>query len=1190
MPHDTTDLIDFLNERVLVIDGAMGTQIQGANLTLEDFGGHENCSEILNETRPEFIRAIHESYLDAGCHALETNTFGANRIVLAEFGIPEKAYDLNLRGARIARECCDRRSTSAEPRFVLGSMGPGTKLVTLGHTTFDALVESYAEQVRALLDGGVDAISIETCQDILQVKAAVRACNVAFADRGRRVPIFASITVETTGTMLVGTDAAAALVALEPYAEVEVLGINCATGPQEMSEHVAYFGKYSPKRISVIPNAGLPQLVDGKTHYPLSPAELAAWLARFVEDDGVGVVGGCCGTTPEHMREVVRAIGKRAPKRRTPQFTPSLSSIYSAIPVEQDASYLIIGERTNVLGSKKFRDAFNAGDMDGMVAMGKEQVREGCHLIDICADQTGRDARVDLPPIVRGMVTQVSVPLCLDSNSWSTFEPALKLIGGRSLINSLNLENGEDELATYLEVCRAHGAAVILGTIDDDKEEGMARTAERKLAIARRLLEVATKRCGLRPHDVFFDPLVLPVSTGKEDDRKNALETIEGIRRIRESLPGTYTVVGLSNVSFGLVPAARQALNSVFLHYCHEAGLNAAIMHASKVLPLHRIEPRERETAEDLIFDRRRQGYDPLLEFVKLFAEKKAGKAAAVQSLPSTIEERLEARIVDGNRAGIEADLAAALEKHRPLDIINEILLDGMRVVGELFASGEMQLPFVLQSAETMKAAVAYLEPFMERVEGTSKGRIVLATVKGDVHDIGKNLVDIILTNNGYTVYNLGIKQPITSIIETARKHEAHAIGLSGLLVKSTVVMRENLEEMARQGVAVPTILGGAALSRRYVEADCRRAHPGTRVEYAKDAFEGLALMDSVMRKEAARPSKFAPAASPAPGVAAAPAEAGSGGVGSRDEGVSDSPPALPSRFDRPFLEDPEGGAAARAPAFAPRTGIRGDVPVPRPPFLGPRVVERIELDAVIPYINEDVLFKFQWQFKQRSLSKEEYARFVDREVRPIYRDLLGRVREEGLLAPKAAYGYFECQSEGDDVIVYRPGTSEVLRRFTFPRQKKHGRLCIADFFRPVDSGEKDVIAFTVVTVGPKASETERRWFAESRYRDYLYLHGLGVETAEALAEFMHRQVRVELGISGEDAREIRQLFRQGYRGSRYSFGYPACPRLEDQAPLLEILGAERIGVALSEEYMLDPEQSTSALIVHHPQARYFNA
>jgi 5-methyltetrahydrofolate--homocysteine methyltransferase len=1160
-------VLDFMDARVLVLDGAMGTQIQEADLTLEDFAGHENCSEILLETRPDFVRSVHEAYLEVGCHAIETNTFGANKLVLSEFGLESKTRELNRLGAVIAREACERHWRSGDPRFVIGSLGPGTKLVTLGHTDYDTLVDSYAEQVRGLLDGGVDAILVETCQDILQVKAAVAATNTAFREYDKKLPIFCQVTMETTGTMLVGTDIAAALVALEPFDEVEVLGLNCATGPQEMSEHVAYLGRYSPKRVSVVPNAGLPQLIDGKTHYPLTPGEFTSWLVRFVEEDGVCMVGGCCGTTPAHLHALVEAVRKHRPKKRSPLFIPALSSLYSAVPVEQDASYLIIGERTNVLGSKKFKDVFLAGDMDGMMDVAKKQVREGSHLIDLCADQTGRDARVDLPPIVKAMVTQVAAPLCVDSNSWSTFEPALKLIGGRALVNSVNLEDGEEEFVRYVSLCRSFGAAVICGTIDEDKDAGMAKTAERKVEIAKRMLDIAERKCGARPWDIFYDPLVLPISTGQEEDRRNAVETIEGIRKIKKEIPGTFTAVGLSNVSFGLKPAARHVLNSVFLHHCREAGLDAAIVHASKTIPLFKIDEKEKKLAEDLIFDRRREGYDPLLEFVNAFQDKKSS-AARPHEEPKTIEEKLKARIIDGDRVGLEEDLDRGMKDHSPLDLINKFLLDGMKVVGELFGAGQMQLPFVLQSAETMKAAVAHLEPHMEKVDGDTKGRVLLATVRGDVHDIGKNLVDILFTNNGYTVYNLGIKVPITAILEKAREHDVHTIGLSGLLVKSTVVMKENLLEMSRQGVRIPVILGGAALSRRYVEIDCRSGCE-SRVEYAKDAFEGLALMDSILRGEPARPTRFKrKEEKPAPETQVA-AEEGS--------------PTAPSRLDRVRACVPEDSTR---PA---RADVRCDVDIPRPPFLGSRLVERIALDALLPYVNESVLFKFQWQFKQRAMPKDEYAKFIDREVRPIYLDLIRQSKQDELLQPKAVYGYYECQSEGDDVAVFHPGTDDVLHRFKFPRQAKHKRSCIADFFRPVESGEKDILAFTVVTVGQKASETERRWFKENRYRDYLYFHGLSVELTEALAEFLHKQIRAELEIGSDDDRNIENLFRQGYRGSRYSFGYPACPNLEDQVPLLEILGAERIGVTVSDEFMLEPEQSTSALIVHHPQAKYFN-
>ncbi len=1172
---------DFWRERVMVIDGAMGTQIQGANLTLDDFAGHENCSEILNETRPDFIRGVHLAYLAAGCDAVETNTFGSNKVVLAEFGLQAETYRLSRLGAELARAACDEHARPGSPKFVLGSMGPGTKLPTLSHTDFDTLEDSYAEELRGLIDGGIDAVIIETCQDLLQTKSALAACRRVFAEKGRALPVICQVTIETTGTMLVGSEIAAAVAVLEPYDMIDAIGINCATGPQEMSDHVRYLGRHSPKLVSVVPNAGLPQVVEGRASYPLTPRELGEWLVRFIDEDGVGIVGGCCGTTPEHIRELARAVGRRKPRPRSPVHPPSLASLYSAVSIQQDASFLIIGERTNVLGSAKFKQSFLSGDMDGMVSIGREQVKEGSHVIDICADFTGRDVTKDLPPIVRSFVTQVPAPISIDSNRWDAFEPALKLIGGRPLVNSVNLEDGEEKFIEILKLLKSFGAAVVVGTID---EEGMAKEAARKVEVARRQLRIAVEVCGFRPHDIFFDPLALTIGAGQETDRGLGAETLEGIRRIKRELPGAFTTLGLSNISFGLSPPARHVLNSVYLHHAREAGLDSAIVHAGKITPLYKIDPRRREVAEDLIFDRRRPGYDPLLEFLGLFAGAKA-ESQKVKAPLATVEERLQRRIIDGDRTGLEADLDAALAKMPPLSVINDVLLGGMKVVGDLFASGEMQLPFVLQSAETMKAAVAYLERFMTRAAGESKGRLVLATVRGDVHDIGKNLVDIILTNNGYRVFNLGIKQPIAAILDSAKANAAHAIGMSGLLVKSTVVMRENLEEMNRQSMALPVILGGAALSRRYVEDDCRAVYKG-RVDYAKDAFEGLRLMGEICgqgtphREARAEPPREPsalpgvrppPAAQPAPAAAPAPA--------------AEPPPAAKAA--------PAANAARPAPehqaALPHSRDIRRDVETPVPPFLGSRVIEKIPFRAILPFVNENALFKVQWQFKPKGRGMEEYQDYVEKELRPIFLRMVERCEAEDLIQPRAVYGYYRCQSDGDDLIVYRPETRDELTRFAFPRQKGKKDLCISDFFASVRSGRLDVVAFTAVTVGPRVSEVERSWFAENRYTDYLYLHGLGVESAEALAEYLHRQVRAELGIGGGDHRDIVKLFHQHYRGSRYSFGYPACPNLEDQEKLVKILETERVGISMSEEYQLDPEQSTTALVAHHPQAKYFN-
>jgi 5-methyltetrahydrofolate--homocysteine methyltransferase len=1161
---------DALAERVLVLDGAMGTQIHAADLEIErDYLGHENCVEIINQTRPEVIQGIHEGYLAVGCDIVETNTFGCNPLVLGEFGIADRARELNRLAAVVARRACEIHSRKDKPRFVLGSMGPGTKLVTLGHTTYDTLKSSYREQARGLIEGGVDGVLIETAQDPLQIRAAVNAVLDARAEAKRDVSLLVSVTMEVTGTMLVGTEMAAAIAILDAY-PVDVVGLNCATGPREMGEHVRLLGQTSRKRTLIYPNAGLPQLVDGQPYYPLTPAELADWLSRFVEEDGVNIVGGCCGTTPAHMAAVVKRIGVRAPKPRKPAHQPQVTSIYTAVPLFQDNSILFVGERSNANGSKAFRQHLLGGDVEAMVAMGREQVREGSHVLDLCAAYVGRDEVADMTKVVTRYRSDVPCPLMIDSTEAPVLEAALKLCGGRSIINSINLEDGLERCERVLPLAKEHGAAVVALTID---EQGMAKTAEDKVRIARRIYRICTEDWGLRPEDLLFDVLTFTICTGNEDDRRLGLETLEGIRRVRAELPGVGLILGLSNISFGLNPAARHVLNSVYLHHAQEAGLTAAILHAARIEPLHRIDPRARQVAEDLIFDRRREGYDPLQEFLRLFEGVDVAKKK-VREVPSDVFERLKWRIVEGEKPGLQDDLRLAMESKKALDIINVDLLAGMAVVGDLFGRGEMQLPFVLQSAETMKAAVAFLEPHMDRVKGESRGKIVLATVRGDVHDIGKNLVDIILTNNGYTVFNLGIKQPIQHILDVAREHQPHAIGMSGLLVKSTVIMRENLEEMNRRGVTTPVILGGAALTRAYVEDDCRRIYGGA-LYYAQDAFEGLSVMGRLMKGEPAPVArdtkKKADAAATEPAVSAPE------GVGALAEAAASS---IPGRSARP------GPMSSRA--WSRQAALPRDIDYPEPPFLGARIVEAVNLQGVMPYINETTLFQFQWGYRRKGKAVGPYQDFIKKKVRPIYHELAKQCAKEKILEPKAAYGYWRCVPEGDTLVLLDPkdGSKEAAR-FTFPRQQGKQRRCLTDFFH-VHDGKPDVVALMVVTVGQRASDVAREWFAADRYQDYLHLHGLSVETAEGLAEYVHRQIRGELGIAGDDAREMKALFKQGYRGSRFSFGYPACPNLADQEILLRLLGAERIGVQMSEELQLWPEQSTSALVCHHPSARYF--
>jgi 5-methyltetrahydrofolate--homocysteine methyltransferase len=1181
--------LELLKEKVVVFDGAMGSNLQAQNLSLEDWGGpqFENCSENLLYTKPEAIEKVHLGFLETGVDVIETNSFGGNEVVLSEFGIAEKAYDVNRRAAEFAKKLANDFSTKAHPRFVAGSMGPGTKLPTLGHISYEALKKSYAEQVRGLFDGGVDMFIVETCQDILQTKAALAAIFEFFERNRVKLPVIAQVTIETFGTMLNGTEISAALTALEPF-PIDVIGMNCGTGPDQMTENVRYLCENAPFPVSVLPNAGLPEVKDGQQFYTETPEDFARKVEHFAVDFGANIVGGCCGTSFEHLRLLVEKMQNVTPKIRNAKFAPSASSIYSAQPYTQDNSFLIVGERVNASGSKKMRDLLQAEDWDGLVKLAKEQEREGAHILDVNVDFVGRDGVSDMNELVSRLVTNIKIPLMLDSTEWEKMEAGLKLAGGKCILNSTNYEDGEPRFLKVLELAKKYGAAVVIGTID---EEGMARTAEKKIEIVRRAFRQATE-FGIKPHDIFFDPLALPISTGIEEDRKNAAETIEAIKQIHAEIPEANIILGVSNISFGLNPAARVVLNSIFLHECVEAGMNSAIVNASKILPLNRFNEHEIEVARELIYDKRKfEGdictYDPLAEFTTMF-EGKTAKSIKPDTSNLSIEEKLKHHIIDGEKIGLEENLQKALEKYSALDIINDILLDGMKTVGDLFGSGQMQLPFVLQSAEVMKAAVKFLEPFMEKVKGeTTKGTLVLATVKGDVHDIGKNLVDIILTNNGYKVVNLGIKQPIEDILKAWEETRADAIGMSGLLVKSTLIMRDNLEIMNERGVNVPVILGGAALNRKYVENDLIPLYKG-KLFYARDAFDGLHAMDELTSSKTEDTSLETKARS---------AVAGNGSIENRkpfaEDGIED--------VEDLVGEDAKLGTTA-ARVSSRQTGdtthtTKSDVKpaefIPRAPFYGSKVVEITDLNKVFEFINETALFKGQWQYKQGRKSKEEYQEILEKEVYPKFRELKAQAIREKLLEAKLVYGYFPCQSEGNDLIIYHDDEKTERMRFTFPRQPLNQRggknLCLADFFASKESGIIDVVAFSLVTMGRKASEHSLKLFESDNYRDYLLFHGLSVESAEALAEMWHKRIREELGIADKDEKELTKLFRQGYQGSRYSFGYPACPRLEDQTKIFELLQPERIGVELTEEFQLNPEQSTSAIILHHPEAKYFN-
>ena len=1152
--------IDAVRERVIVFDGAFGTFVQDLDLGPDDFGGTslEGCNEMLCLTRPDVIEAMHRAFLDVGVDAIETASFGSFSTVLTEYDIPEKAYELNVAAASIARRVADEYEVDGRPRYVAGSIGPGTKLPSLGHIQFGELRDAYEEQARGLLDGGADLFLIETCMDLLQIKAAMQGCRAAMKAVGREVPIQVQVTMETTGRMLVGTEigaAYAALIAMKP----DVIGINCATGPAEMQEHLRYLAEHSQIPISVLPNAGLPSVVDGKTHYDLTPNQLAEFHLHHVTDLGIGVVGGCCGTTPEHLRKVCEAVHGVTPKVRTPEFEPSVTSLYSPVTLEQENSFLIIGERTNTNGSKAFRDAMLREDWDTCVKMATEQIREGSHVLDVCVDYVGHDGVVDMHEIASRFASQASVPLVFDSTEPQVMEAGLLHAGGRSILNSANLEDGEEpgsRLDRVFTLARDFGAAVVCLLID---EEGQARDVEWKMRVAHRIAKIATERYGLSHSDLIFDALTFPIGTGDEDLRKDGMATLDAIRRIKAEIPGAYTTLGLSNVSFGLSPATRQVLNSVYLHEAREAGLDSAIVHASKILPLARIPQEQIDVCQDLIYDRRASDYDPLMKLLEIFAGVSSVAAVKEDRTDWTVEQILRQRIIDGDREGLTEDLERAMALGiAPLTIINDILLDGMREVGELFGSGQMQLPFVLQSAETMKTAVAYLEPFMERAEGesSSKGKLVLATVKGDVHDIGKNLVDIICTNNGYEVVNIGIKIGIQEMIDKVKEVNADALGMSGLLVKSTIIMRENLEELNTQGLSeIPVLLGGAALTRSYVEQDLRKVYNG-RVFYGRDAFEGLSTLDKLM-------------------------EIKKTGVDDVDFGRKIGERQIPRR--EKVDVDP-----ATIPARSPEVEVDNTVFVP--PFLGTKVVKGIGLDEIAEYINETALFRNQWQYRPND--GETDADFKDR-IRPLLREQLAAAKAGGYLVPQLVYGYFAVNGDGNDLVVWTDATrSQELTRFAYPRQKEAPYMCIADFFRPIDSGEVDYASFHIVTMGQLVSDKAAELFAENKYNDYMVIHGIGVEMAEALAEYWHHRIRTEWGFVEEDGPSVAGLFRQQYRGGRYSWGYPACPDLEDNARVAEILQAGRIGIDVSEEtgWQYQPEQTTSALICHHPKAKYFVA
>jgi 5-methyltetrahydrofolate--homocysteine methyltransferase len=1155
-----------INSGVFVLDGAMGTAVQTMDLTIDgDYFGRENCIDILSKTRPEIVKQIHTSFLAVGVDAVETNTFGANRLVLLEFDDEAAtwAYELNVRSAKIAREACEE---AGGDRFVLGSMGPGTKLVTLRQTTWEIMLESYKEQASGLIDGGVDAFLIETCQDVLQVKCAVNACIDALLASGKStqdIPIMVSVTIETTNTMLVGSDLQTVVHALAPY-PILSLGLNCATGPKLMEPHVAWLCKHWQGNISVVPNAGLPELVDGAAHFPLSAQAYAASMKRFVTEYGVNIIGGCCGTTSKHLKAFVELKSDVTIAKRTPApLVPSATSLYRPVEFKQDTSILIVAERTNANGSRKFKRLLEEDLWDGLVGMAKEELADGAHVLDVCVDYVGRDGVADMDELVARLTQHVDAPIMLDSTDAKAIEAGLKRSGGRCIVNSINLEDGEKRLDDICPLLHRFGAACVALTID---EEGMAKTAAAKIKVAHRLHDLYTKKWNLRSSDLFIDVLTFTIATGMDADRRLALETLDAIETLSKELPECSFLLGVSNVSFGLKPPARRVLNSVFLHEATQRGLTSAIVHASKILPKHRVPQEQWDAAMWLVYDHRgkqrpdgfEEDFDPLLHFLSLFEDESVEEPEDVSDQP--LDVQLRSHILNGQKDGLHETLDASLEQWSALDIINDHLLDGMKTVGELFGSGQMQLPFVLQSAEVMKMAVKHLEPHMEKGEMVDRGRIVLATVAGDVHDIGKNLVDIILSNNGYTVFNIGIRKSIEEIVQAAETHQADAIGMSGLLVKSVGVMEQNLHELNARGITIPVMLGGAALTRHWAESRLRSLYQG-KLYYGRDAFEALSVCDHLVSCtldtiDVAIEQRLA----------------------KRAEVEAKVQKSRKTRVER-------GGDIATIESSVEV------VDVPAPPFFGSRMDDTVELDEIYPYINTTALFRGQWGYKKGSLSREAYDELLKETVEPIFKRLQSQCKEESILKPQVVWGWWPCNQDGNDVVLFDPvDHDKEIQRFNFPRQTKRAMRCISDFFKPLESGERDVIGLSCVTVGDEVSNRTKQLFDNDEYTEYLYLHGIGVECAEAIAEYWHKKMRGELGIDGDDKSTPKELFAQGYRGSRYSFGYPACPEMSHQDILFSLLEPERIGCMLTENWEIVPEQSTSAIIVHHPQAKYFSA
>ncbi|MBD3344604.1 MAG: methionine synthase [Chitinivibrionales bacterium] len=1114
---------------LLIFDGACGTTIQTMHLPKSAWETHEGCNEFLNLSAPDAIVEMHRRFLDAGATVIETNSFGANSIVLSEYNLQDKTEAINKAAARNAQEA----RKEFPKAFIAGSIGPTTKLPTLGQIPVETLADSFRVQIRSLMETGVDLLIIETVQDLLQLKTALITAHEVFHDLNHEVPIMASITVERTGTMLIGTEVAAVAATLEPF-DLFSLGLNCATGPDLMASHLHLLSNTMQCRISCIPNAGIPETKGDQVIYPLQPQPFADYLKEYIEEYGVSIVGGCCGTTPDHIRALAQTVNNVVPGKRKPESKPAVSSGFVAAEIQQDIPPFLIGERTNVNGSKKFRELILADDFDGALAIGLQQQENGAHAVDLCTAYAGRDEQKDLTTMVKLFAQSVKAPLVVDSTQAECIESSLKNYPGRCIVNSINLEDGGKNLEKVCTLVKKYGAAVIALTIN---EKGMAMTIEDKVETAKAIYRLAVEKHGLRPEDLLFDVLTFTIGSGDTTLQDAAYNTIEAIRKVKEKLPGVSTSLGVSNISFGLLRQSRKFLNSVFLHEAIEAGLDAAIIDPAKVIPLARMDEEDRRVCMDLIYNRKSDEVpSPLEQFINHFSEAAQDESEEKDSGKEVIPEvALADKIMKGDKNGIEDLLSILMGRMTPVSIVNTHLVPAMRRVGEMFGRGEMLLPFVLKSAETMKACVKYLEPFMESTEQESSVKVLLATVQGDVHDIGKNLVDIILSNNGYKVFNIGTKVPAEVIIEKAKEHDVDVIGLSGLLVKSALVMRDNMEQFQEAGLTAPILLGGAALTKKFVAESCVPNYTAP-VVYCSDAFAGLTALQQI------------------------------------EEGTL-----------KPTTVEVASESKKMKPG-AKNEHIRRDVKIPSPPFRGTKVIADINTETLLEYINTQALFRGRWGYRRGSMSAEEYKKMIEEKVAPLYESLRKRLIDEKLARPAVSYGYFNCNSKGDSLEIQSNGKNYEL---TFPRQADPPHLCIADYFKPAGEGT-DVVGFFVVTMGPAISEATKELYESDQYHDYLMLHALSVELTDALAEYWHEVMRTEMGINTQKPNDILGYAVQDYQGSRYGFGYPSCPDLEAHKVVFELLEPENIGVELTENMEMVPEQSTSALVAHHPQAKYF--